>query len=123
MARAIDRTRLRKLLGLLGSDHDGEVLNAARHVTQLLREADATWDALIPDVDDAGPSRNGDARAADLAKLDRLLRSDLVSDVLRIRLSHMRAALLRGLLSEADRRMMRVLYRKAVLDGSVVEPT
>jgi hypothetical protein len=126
MARAIDRTRLKKLLGMLGSAHDGEVLNAARHITTLMTQAGITWDALIPDDQTAaedGRSRwNGDARAADRAKLDRLLEAEGVSPVLKIRLAHMRAALIRGQLSEADRRMMRVLYRKAVLDGAVVDP-
>ncbi len=42
----LDRDRLSKLLGLLGSAHDGEVAAAGRAAHRLLREAGLTW----PDV-------------------------------------------------------------------------
>ena len=35
--------RLVKLLGMIGSDHDGEALNAARLADKLVREAGLTW--------------------------------------------------------------------------------
>jgi hypothetical protein len=44
---AVDRGRLVKLLGLLGSDHDGEVLNAARQVERLRRDARLTWSDIL----------------------------------------------------------------------------
>lgn len=37
------QTRLRKICGLLGSDHDGERAAAAAKATALLREAGKTW--------------------------------------------------------------------------------
>ena len=38
-----DRDRLTRLLGMLGSDFDGEVLNAARLADRLVREQGITW--------------------------------------------------------------------------------
>jgi hypothetical protein len=38
--------RLAKLLGMLGSDHDGEVLNAARAADRLVRASGLRW----PDI-------------------------------------------------------------------------
>ena len=41
--------RFVKVAGMLGSDHDGEILNAARAGTKLLWDAGLTWrDALTP---------------------------------------------------------------------------
>ena len=39
--------RLAKLLGMLGSDHDGEVCNAARLADALVRERGLRWDDVI----------------------------------------------------------------------------
>jgi len=36
---ALDRDRLAKLLGMLGADHDGEVVNAARAADRLVRRS------------------------------------------------------------------------------------
>jgi hypothetical protein len=45
----VDRDRLGKLLGLLGSTHDGEVAAAGRAAHRLIREAGLTWpDVLTP---------------------------------------------------------------------------
>jgi hypothetical protein len=41
------RTQLVKVLGMLGSERDGEVLNAARHAERLRRKLNASWDELI----------------------------------------------------------------------------
>lgn len=42
-----DRSTIAKLLGLVGSEHDGEALSAARKAHQLVRSRQATWaDAL-----------------------------------------------------------------------------
>jgi hypothetical protein len=37
------RTRLAALLGMLGSDHDGEVTNAARAARRLIQHHGLTW--------------------------------------------------------------------------------
>ena len=50
-----DRERLLKLLNMLGSEHDGEILNAARAVTALLRARNASWTALLR-VDSGPPA-------------------------------------------------------------------
>jgi hypothetical protein len=48
-ASSLDRDRLAKLLGMLGSDHDGEILAAARQAERLRSEARLTWaDILAP---------------------------------------------------------------------------
>ena len=41
------RTRIAKLLGMCGSAHDGEVLNAARKADALVREHGLTWPSII----------------------------------------------------------------------------
>jgi hypothetical protein len=38
-----DRARLAKLLALVGSDHDGEALSAARAADRLVRRAGLSW--------------------------------------------------------------------------------
>jgi hypothetical protein len=43
---AQSRVRLAQLLGMVGSDHDGEALNAARLANKLVRDLGLTW----PDV-------------------------------------------------------------------------
>jgi hypothetical protein len=40
---ALDRARLAKLLGMVGSAHDGEALNAARLADQLVRARALQW--------------------------------------------------------------------------------
>src|SRR5258708_36403476 len=47
LAAALDRDKLLKLLALLGSDQEGEVLAAARRIAAMLREADRSWDDLV----------------------------------------------------------------------------
>ena len=44
---AADRDRLAKLLGMTGSAHDGEALNAARLASALVRQAGITWFDLL----------------------------------------------------------------------------
>jgi hypothetical protein len=44
---AATRQRLARLLGVMGSDHDGEVLNAARMADRLVREQGATWHEVV----------------------------------------------------------------------------
>jgi len=41
------RTLLVKLLGLVGSQHDGEALAAARKAHQLVRDAGLTWHEVV----------------------------------------------------------------------------
>ena len=114
---ALDRDRLRKLLGMLGSDQDGEVLNAARLIDASIKAAGASWQALIPDA----PEPRRLPNAADLERLDQLLASERVADILKLRLRDMRANLKRGQLADAERRLLRILHRKAVIDGVIVE--
>jgi hypothetical protein len=47
VAAALDRDKLLKLLALLGSDQEGEVLAAARRIDAMLRESDRSWDDLL----------------------------------------------------------------------------
>ena len=53
-----DREMLIKLLGLLGTDQDGECVNAARKVEKLRKKIGLTWDELIV------PAEISQARAA-----------------------------------------------------------
>jgi hypothetical protein len=43
----LDRRRLARVLGMLGSGHDGEVLAAGRLVERLRQQAGATWDEIL----------------------------------------------------------------------------
>jgi len=46
-AASLDRERLAKLLGMLGSAHDGEVIAAARQAERLRQGAGLTWDDIV----------------------------------------------------------------------------
>ena len=43
----LDRKRLAQLLGMLGSQHDGEILNAARLAAKLVRAQRCTWEEIL----------------------------------------------------------------------------
>jgi hypothetical protein len=64
----IDRERLIKLLGLLGSDHNGEIAAAGRTADALIRDAGVTWaDVIAPEtvqkkLIDALRAENGELR-------------------------------------------------------------
>jgi hypothetical protein len=64
-----DRDRLTRLLGMLGSDFDGEVANAGRLADRLVRAAGLTWDDIVgpalppPDHEPAADPVRGDWRA------------------------------------------------------------
>jgi hypothetical protein len=44
---ALDRVRLARVLGMLGSDHSGERDNAARLAHTMVREAGLRWDQVV----------------------------------------------------------------------------
>src|SRR5436190_12428222 len=46
-AAILDRDRLAKLLGMLGSVHDGEVVAAARQAERLRADAGLTWAEIV----------------------------------------------------------------------------
>jgi hypothetical protein len=43
----LDRSRLGRILGLLGSNHDGEALAAARMAERMRRDAGLTWPEIV----------------------------------------------------------------------------
>ena len=47
MITSTDRTTISKLLGLIGSAHDGEALAAARKAHQLIVQRGATWPEVL----------------------------------------------------------------------------
>lgn len=47
MTAKLDKKRLVKVLGMLGSRHDGEALNAARNAHAMLAHAKMTWAELL----------------------------------------------------------------------------
>lgn len=63
-----DRSMLAKVLGMLGSSHDGEVVNAARKAHDLLKAKGATWPAVLglDDVQPPSPEPGHVALARDL---------------------------------------------------------
>lgn len=46
-AALLDRDRLARVLGMLGSAHDGEALAAARQAERLRAEAGLTWNEIV----------------------------------------------------------------------------
>jgi hypothetical protein len=47
MTSDLDRRRLAQLLGMIGSTHDGEALNAARLADRHLRDRRMSWEEII----------------------------------------------------------------------------
>jgi hypothetical protein len=47
MTAPFDRERVAKLLGMLGSEHDGEVVAAGRAADRLVRASGLTWRAVL----------------------------------------------------------------------------
>jgi hypothetical protein len=47
MSAVVSRERLAAVLGMLGSDHDGEVLSAARTAERLRQQAGVTWHDIV----------------------------------------------------------------------------
>jgi hypothetical protein len=82
MSAFIDRKRLAAVLGMLGSAHGGEVMNAARQAERIRHEAGATWHEIIivmpppafvaPDLDDIEDDDVSAELATCLARLDLL---------------------------------------------------
>ena len=59
-AASLDRARLAKLLGMMGSTHDGEVVAAARQAERLRADAGLTWhDIVLPALPSPRPQRRG----------------------------------------------------------------
>jgi len=73
----LDRERLAAVLGMMGSDHDGEALTAARTACRLLKAAGLTWPQVI----------DGNGNSTIFAAVHRLLaeNEDLRAEVDRLR--------------------------------------
>ena len=51
MTALVDRQRLARVCGLLGSDHDGEALAAARQAEKIRQKVGLTWaELLVPSI-------------------------------------------------------------------------
>src|SRR5262249_29758932 len=77
----LDRTKLIKVLGMLGSAHDGEALAAARRAQELIRAAGMTWAQAFGDS-------SHDTDFQKLVRMNRQLaaeRSELLEEVERLR--------------------------------------
>jgi hypothetical protein len=55
---ALDRDKLAKMLGMLGSRHNGEVVAAGRSAHTLLKDAGTTWTDVLTPPDGANPFRS-----------------------------------------------------------------
>jgi hypothetical protein len=68
MTAALDHERLAKLLGMLGSAHDGEVLAAARQTARLRQGAGLTWrDIVLPALPPPARAQRVETLAAAIA--------------------------------------------------------
>ena len=61
-----ERRRLVNILGMMGSDHDGERAGAAALASRLVRDRGLTWDAVIP-ADGSTTTSSPSPGAADYA--------------------------------------------------------
>ena len=113
----LDREALIRALEKLGSEDDGEALQAARSVAAQLADADAAWDdLLVPDADaDAeaepppGTREAAGDYAADLAIIEKLLGRPQLYEGTREELEAYRADIADGEFDENDRRYLHAL--------------
>jgi hypothetical protein len=66
---ALDAKKLSRVLGMLGSAHDGEILAAARQAERIRRDA-VTWDNILAPARLVGMDGRDDAIAELLANAD-----------------------------------------------------
>jgi hypothetical protein len=66
----LDREQLARVLGMLGSDHDGEVAAAGRQAERLRRQAEMTWHEIL-----SPPAAPRQLSRKQLGVLDRLARA------------------------------------------------
>lgn len=129
MTIKLDRVRLAKVLGMLGSRHDGEVLAAARLAQYMLGQSKTTWADLLqvkpgeepeplPQEDEVAAAAATRARKyadpdyPDMLKA--LLKSRAVNATSRKRLEGMEDQLRRGYeLGLDDKLLVRWLYQTA----------
>jgi hypothetical protein len=124
MSAKLDRRRLVKVLGMLGSRHDGEALNAARTAHTMLAQAKTRWEELLgvkpgeePEPlpqEDAAPAAKHKGKFTDPDYPDMLkvvLKSKGLDGKSRKRFEEMEDRLCRGLsLSLDDKLLVRWLY-------------
>jgi hypothetical protein len=66
----LDRERLAKLLGIIGSSFDAEALSAARRANELVHEAKMTWHEVLGQITPNGIKSNGSAKPNDRPSRD-----------------------------------------------------
>lgn len=131
MAAKLDRRRLVKVLGMLGSRHDGEVLAAARLAQYMIGQAKVTWAELLgvnpgdepeplPQEDDVEAEAAAAAKSRKYADPDypqmlkTLLRSRALNATSRKRLEGIEEQLRRGFeLTLDDKLLVRWLFNSA----------
>ncbi len=131
MAAKLDRVRLVKVLGMLGSQHDGEVLAAARLAQYMLGQAKMSWADLLnvkPGEEPEPLPQEEDVQAAAAAAaksrkytdpdypqmLRAVLRSRALNATSRKRLETIEEQLRRGFeLTLDDKLLVRWLYNSA----------
>jgi len=132
MAAKLDRRRLVKVLGMLGSRHDGEVLAAARLAQYMIGQAKTSWAEVLEvkpgeEPEPVAQEDNLAAEAAAAAKkahkyadpdypdmLKVLLRNRALNQPSRKRLEGMEETIRRGYeLSLDDKLLVRWLYNSA----------
>jgi hypothetical protein len=64
-AAILDRERLARVLGMLGSDHEGEVVAAARQAERLRAEAGLSWNQIVVSALPAPPRQRSVQTVAD----------------------------------------------------------
>ena len=67
---SLDRERLAKLLGMIGSSFDAEALSAARRANELVHEAKMTWHEVLGQITSNGTKSNGSAKPNDRPSRD-----------------------------------------------------
>lgn len=124
----LDKQRLVKVLGMLGSRHDGEVVNAARTAHAMLAQAKVSWAELLdvnpgeepeplPQVDEPAADGKYKGKYADPDYPDMLkaiLKNRTIDAKTRKRFTDMEDRVRRGIsLSLDDKLLVRWLYHSA----------
>jgi hypothetical protein len=122
------KDRAAKLLGMLGSDYDGEVVNAGRSAHRLINQSGSTWTELLTDTKRSSDGDNVVERARLQAALVIITRLNNDNAVLNARVGRLqtennnlraearRLKVLKGVLSSLDDQLKFVLRHDELLN-------
>jgi hypothetical protein len=122
MTESLDRDHVIQLLDQLGSDHDEDVLKAARELHAQITNAGMDWDEVLlsdtaadptEDRDVAAPSAGNNVNEGDtISLIEKLLSSPDRSEALREELEEYKTDIANGEFEARDHQYVRSLYER-----------